>query len=340
LRTLSLGFDSRETIAVTDEASNSALQPSALGNGLLCVTGATGWIGRTALHELQRLLGPDTFSRRVRAFASRSRIIASTGFADGVERAIRVNPLAELPKLASHEPIEALLHTAFVTREHVERFGVEAYISINRGITDLVCRSLEASPSSRVVLISSGAAAALDAVSCLDEHLHTDPYGVLKKEEERRLGEFDNTLVLRAYAVSGRFMRDPGHFALGNFLLCALDGLPIVIKAPMPVIRGYGHAGDMVNVALSWLWSARVPHPQPIAAVSHEFELLELASLISSLYDLPLTSSFIDPSFPPNHYTADPAIYLNTLDELGIAPLSIKKQIFDTAFGLRLSKEA
>ena len=323
-----------------NEVSNSALKPDALGNGMLFVTGATGWIGRTALHELQRLLGPETFSRRVRAFASRSRTIASTGFTDGVERAISVTSLAELPELASREPIETLLHTAFVTREHVERVGVEAYISVNRGITDLVCRSLKASPSARAVLISSGAAAALDAVSCLEEHLHADPYGVLKREEERRLGELENTLVLRAYAVSGRFMRDPEHFALGNFLLRALDGLPIVIKAPMPVIRGYGHAGDMVNLAFRWLWSDRLPPAHPIAAVSQEVELLELASLISSLYDLPPTSSDIDASLAPNRYTADPMTYGKMLHELGIVPLSMEKQIFDTAVGLKVFKGA
>ena len=311
-----------------------------VGNGLLVVTGATGWIGRTALHELQQLLGPETFSRRVRAFASRSCTIASTGFADGIERAISVAPLAELPDFAAREPIEALLHTAFLTREHVERVGVEAYISVNRGITELVCRSLEASPSARAVVISSGAAAALDAVSCLEEHMYADPYGVLKREEELRLGEIDNTLVLRAYAVSGRFMRDPGNFALGNFLLRALDGLPIVVKAPMLVVRGYGHAGDMVNLAFRWLWSDRLPPAHPIAVVSQEFELVKLASAISSIYDLPSISSALDPSLPPNRYTADPVTYLNMLYEMGIVPSSMEKQIFDTAFGLKLSKGA
>lgn len=323
-----------------DEALISASKPAGLGNGMFYVTGATGWFGRTALHELQRLLGPVTFSSRVRAFSSRSRTISSTGFADGVVRPITVAPLADLPELASREPIEALLHTAFVTREHVERVGLEAYISVNRGITDLVYRSLEASSSARAVVISSGAAAALDAVSCFEEHIHADPYGVLKSEEERRLGEFENTLLLRAYAVSGRFMRDPGNFALGNFLLRALDGLPIVIKAPMPVIRGYGHAGDMINLALRWLWSDRLPPAHAISAVSQEFKLLELASLISSLYDLPPILSVIDPSLSANRYTSDPFTYLKMLDELGIVPLSMENQIFDTAFGLRASKGA
>jgi len=323
-----------------DESLTSALQPSVLGNGILVVTGATGWFGRTALHELQRLLGPEAFSRRVRAFASRSRSIASTGFVDGLERAIPIAPLAELPDLAKHEPIEALLHTAFLTREHVEHVGVEAYISVNRDITDLVRRSLEATPSARAVVISSGAAAALDAVSCFEDHLHADPYGVLKGEEERQLGDIENTLVLRAYAVSGRFMRDPRNFALGDFLLRALDGLPIEIKAPMPVIRGYGHAGDMVNFAFRWLWSEQLPPARPIAAVSQEVELLELASLISFLYNLPPLSSVIDPKLSPNRYTADSVTYLNMLHELEIVPLSMEKQISDTASGLKLFKGA
>lgn len=318
------------------QASASIFQPSLLGNGLLVVTGATGWFGRTALHDLQRLLGPESFSRKVRAFASRPRTIASTGFADGVERPIPVAPLAELPKLAAREQVESLLHTAFLTREYVERVGVDEYISINRGITDLVCRSLEASPSARAVLISSGAAEALDHVATLEEHLIADPYGVLKAEEERRLSEIADTLVLRAYAVSGRFMRDPEQFALGDFLLRALGGLPIVIKAPMPVLRGYGHAGDMVNLAFRWLWSQQPPPAHPIAAVSQEVELLELAGLISSLYDLVPPSSTIDKSLSPNLYTADPLPYANKLHALGIVPRSLEEQIFDTASGLKV----
>ena len=318
-----------------DDSVTSILHPSDLSKGIIGITGATGWFGRTALHELQQLLGPESFFRRVRAFASRSRTIPSTGFADGVERPVPVAPLAELPELAAREPIEALLHTAFLTREYVERVGVETYISVNRGITDLVCRSLHAAPAARAVLISSGAAAALDHVDRLEDHLHTDPYGVLKSEEERRLREIAQTLVLRAFAVSGRFMRDPEQFALGDFLLRALGGLPIEIKAPMPVIRGYGHAGDMVNLAFRWLWSEQLPPTHPIAAVSQEVELLELATLISSLYDLPPPSRVIDSSLAANRYSADPLLYINTLNSLGVVPRSLDEQVFDTASGLK-----
>ena len=165
--------------------------------------------------------------------------------------------------------------------------------------------------------------------------MHADPYGVLKSEEERRLSEITDTLVLRAYAVSGRFMRDPEQFALGDFLLRALAGLQIAIKAPMPVIRGYGHAGDMVNLAFRWLWSEHLPPAHPIAAVSHEVELLELAGLISSLYDLPPTSRAIDTRLPPNRYTADSVSYTNMMQLLGITPHSLQEQVLDTASGVK-----
>ena len=79
----------------------------------------------------------------------------------------------------------------------------------------------------------------------------------------------------------------------------------------------------------------RLPPAHPIAAVSQEAEFLELASLISSLYDLSPTSSTIDPSLSPNRYTADPAPNVNMRHELGIEPRSMQLQIFDSASGLR-----
>jgi hypothetical protein len=113
----------------------------------------------------------------------------------------------------------------------------------------------------RAVVFYSGAAAALDAVPCLDEHLRADLYGVPKLEEERRVSKIVDTLVLRAYAVSGCLMNNPENFALGDFLLHVLRGLPIEIRAPMPVICGYGtpatwptwpFAGCGVAAAASW----------------------------------------------------------------------------------------
>ena len=68
--------------------------------------------------------------------------------------------------------------------------------------------------------------------------------------------------------------------------------------------------------------------------MSQQVELLELASLISSLYDLSPASSAIDTNLSPNRYSADPGTYANMLHALGIVPRSLEEQIFDTASGL------
>lgn len=116
---------------------------------------------------------------------------------------------------------------------------------------------------------SSGAAAAPDVVACLEEHLPRRPLRC-KREQKPRLGGTAETLAFRAYAVSGRFLRDPEQCARGDFLLRALGRFPIVIKAPMPVICGYGHAGHMVNLAFRLLWIEPLPPAHPIAALSQE----------------------------------------------------------------------
>jgi hypothetical protein len=92
---------------------------------------------------------------------------------------------------------------------------------------------------------------------------------------------------------------------------------------------------DMVNLAFRWLWSEHLPPAHPIAAVSQEAHLLELATLISSLYDLSPPSNAIDSSLPPNRYTADPTPHANILRLMGVVPSSLEEQIFDTAYGLK-----
>jgi hypothetical protein len=66
--------------------------------------------------------------------------------------------------------------------------------------------------------------------------------------------------------------------------------------------------------------------------VSQEVDLLELASLISSLDSLPPVSTAIDSSLSPYPYSADPISYINIINQLGFVPLSMEEQIFDTAF--------
>lgn len=299
-----------------------------LSEGLLAVTGATGWVGRTALHELHGLLGEDAFRRRVRAFATRAGELP--GLAPG-SAPIPVRPLPELPELPD---LVAIFHTAFLTRDRIAAFGWSSYVEVNRSITTLIASTLECSPGARVVVISSGAAAAFDGVVASTADLARDPYGVLKREEERYLGECAPSLILRAYALTGHYMREPRRFALGDFLLSARAGQPIMIRAPMPVVRAYGHAGNIASFGWNWLLGGASAPLQAIDAVTLRIDLESLARRITALFRLPPPLSGVDPDATGQSYGADPAPFLNRLAVAGIESLSLDAQILDTASGL------
>ena len=302
--------------------------------GQLVITGATGWVGRTALHELQKLLPHHLLVERVRLFASRSGSVWIDATDVNPGFALPVYSLATLPELAVSHPVSAVLHTAFLTRDRLEDVGHEYYLACNRWITSQVAQALNLSPKARAVVISSGAATLYDnhsdPLACLD----FDPYGVLKHEEEITLASLAPGLVLRIYALSGRFIRDPQRFALGDFLLSALRGEAIHLRSQQPVLRSFGHAGDITGMAWRWLFSDQEPMCLPLAAVSLGLDLLSLAGRITDQYHLPPVAAAIDPMAQPDCYVADPQPFLAALAHHGLRPASLDQQLRDTAAGL------
>lgn len=297
--------------------------------GSLVITGATGWVGRTALQELYHLFPAPFVAERVKLFASRAGSLSIAGLSHPVY------PLQALPELAASEPLTALFHAAFLTRDRLDSVGFDRYVSTNRWITAQVVEALSYAPSARAVVISSGAASAVAESDLVDhEQLIQDPYGVLKREEETRISGSVSSLVLRIYALSGRFIRDAHRFALGDFLLAALCRQSISVRASMPVLRGYGHAGDIAALAWRWLFAGSPTPADPLPAVSVITDLLSLAQRISTLYELPPVRAVINPQLAPHRYVADPAPFLAALAVHGLVPMSLDQQIRDTAAGL------
>ena len=221
-----------------------------------------------------------------------------------------------------------------MTRDRVAKVGQDAYVATNRWITAQVASALTASPDARAVVISSGAAAVHDQE--LGPDLASDPYGVLKWEEEQLLSSLlPTSLVLRLYALSGRFIREPGRFALGDFLLKALRKEPIRLDSANPVLRSYANASDITTFAWRWLFNNNVDNSTNIlAATSCTTNLFDLANLITRLYDLPPVQSTMDPTAAPNSYTADSEPFLAAMKEQNLLPMTMEQQVIDTANGL------
>lgn len=303
-------------------------------SGPLLLTGASGWFGRTALWEYEREHGPTALRRDVIPFASRERWVDFESPAGPV----KAQPLEAIAEV--HNP-SGLLHLAFLTRDKVEQLGFNRYVETNRAITAMVGRVLEAWPAIPVVATSSGAAAALDGQP---PDLEGNPYATLKREEEELLEREAATrmaVVFRVYAASGRFMTRPEKFALGDFLLQAMAGQAVQVKAPHPVWRSYVSVELLMR--LSWRLLAQGPGESRgllrIDACGKGQELGDVAAAVAAELGANLEPRRLG-SEQADRYVGDGAAFSALLRRHGLTEVGLSEQIRDTLGGLRRSGSA
>ncbi len=291
------------------------------------LTGATGWVGRNFLHELQKIIPMDIFNEKVFAFGSKSGQIYSTAYKK--EIFIPIYPLSEAKNIISKNKNFFTIHTAFLTREKIINYGLEKYIEINKNILSQTEHILEECDPKKSVLISSGAAEYIEK-NANNIQLEKDPYGFLKYEEEQNFKRLSNVLIMRIYGLTGKFIRDPNIFAFGNFLLSANRKEAIVIKSNRDVVRSYGSASDIAKVAIQWLLSEDNNSTELINASTHTIHLLDLAKLITDIYNLPEVLYDIDNTLKKDSYICENSRFRNFLKSFNIEQSTMKDQIIET----------
>lgn len=297
------------------------------------VTGASGWVGRTFLHELQSLIPPLEFNEIVVAFGSKHTQIVSTNYLPHEQIVIPIYPLTSLYDHSNTDNI-FFIHCAFLTKDRLNHYGINSFIDINESITSTVSHFLDKCSDSKVVVISSGAATNFDQQNEFLQTKESDIYGLLKLREERIISAVANTQVLRVYALTGRFIRDPHVFAIGDLLIKALRNEPLIIKSTCPVIRSYASASDIVKCAISWLRSSDLSF-NPICVSSQVVALTDLGSLIAKTFNLPPPIFNMD-TIIPNSYITSSNDFTRMLKRYGLNSLSLSDQIIDTANGLKI----
>ncbi len=299
--------------------------------GLFIVTGATGWVGRNFLHELQKIYSAEIFNKSVLAFGSKKTVIKSTAYV-GNQISIPIFPLKLINEYIENKNNLKIIHTAFLTREKISEYGIENYIDINKSITSSVAELLECSNNSEIVIISSGAARMFDNKIPEKSDLINRPYEYLKYKEEKFLSSKSNSIIMRIFALSGRFMKDPNLFAFGNFLLNAKSNKSIIIKSKNNVIRSYGYASDIAKLGINWLYNDKKTKLSGfrINAASVTINLLELAACITKMYSLPVVSENVDYKLEENNYSCKTNEFLGLLKEYNIKPTVLSDQIKET----------
>jgi len=302
------------------------------GDGIIAVTGATGWFGATALDLLYDALGEDA-PRRVLAYASSER---SMTVRDG--RHVEALALAELAR--STATPDVLLHFAYLTRDKAGELGVDRYIAENIAITTTVLDAIAQLRPRRVVITSSGAV--YGPGRGLVHDVLGDPYGALKRLDELAFraaaDEVGASCVIpRVFSVAGPRMTKPDRYALGTMLAMARAGGPVVIRSDHPVVRSYCGVDEVVALAL---WESFGGVSSTFDTGGHVVEMAGLATTVARYAGgCAVRRPTFDPSAAEDRYVGDLNAMPRLASRAGLTLRSLSELVAVTGHSLKTSAE-
>ncbi|OBK96586.1 nucleoside-diphosphate sugar epimerase [Mycobacterium asiaticum] len=299
--------------------SARALAAHALGTDRVLITGASGWLGRTALDLLAPLELPTL------ALASQARTIR----VGNREVECRV---WDDRAVAAFAPT-VVLDCAFLTRDRVAGMPLAEYVAINRVLTERLCYATMLPDVRLSLTVSSGAA--VHPHDALDGRVEDNPYGYLKREAEHRLAQAAAEsgavpVIVRAWSIAGAHMQKPQNYALGSMIQAAASGA-IRITARQPVYRRYVLAEELLALGLAEGGIG----PATIDSGGELVEMSELATRIAAILrsDAVITRDEVDPR-EPDRYHSDGNDWRCRCQTWDLASASLDSQIEITARGV------
>lgn len=293
----------------------------------IAVVGAGGWIGRALLAGLFDALGEGEARRRIVCFGSSERAI---DFGEG--RTIGQRELTRIAELPAEPTL--VFHLAFLTKDKVAGMAEDDYVEANRVLSQTVYDNLEAIGADRLFVASSGAAAFADAEGAAHD---LRLYGRLKRDDEdlfagwAEAGPGRRAAIVRIFNVSGPFINKHDTYALASFILDALAGRPIAVRAPMRVVRGYVAIRELLSLVCTALLDERPSEPVlRFDSGGDPLELGELASEVAARLGGRVARASIERD-DDNIYAGKRSDYDALLTKHGIVPVSLPHQIAETA---------
>ncbi|SPM27984.1 NAD-dependent epimerase/dehydratase family protein [Mycobacterium terramassiliense] len=310
---------SRNVTGLLSSGARALVTRALRSDDRVLVTGASGWLGRTAL-DLIAPLGLPTL-----ALASRPRLIRVA------DRDIecRVWDNRELIAFAPTVVIDC----AFLTRDRVADMPLGEYVSANRALTERLLYAARLDGVRLSLTVSSGAA--VYPHDALDGPIEANPYGYLKRDAEQRLVQAATEsgsvpVIVRAWSISGAHMRKPQNYALGSMIAAASAGA-IRITARRPVFRRYVLAEELLAVGLAQGGLGATT----IDSGGELVEMDELAARIAAVVrpDATITRGEVDPR-EPDRYHSDGVDWERRCQQWDLASAPLDRQIALTARGV------
>lgn len=300
-------------------AKARALAARTLNDDRILITGASGWLGRTALDLIAPLNLPTL------ALASRPRVIQ----VGEVTVECRAWDVREVTVFAP----TVVLDCAFLTRDRVADLPISEYAAINRTLTERLVYATQLASVRLSLTVSSGAA--VYPHDARDGRIEDNPYGYLKREAELRLlaaaaSSRAVPVVARAWSISGAHVQKPQNYALGSMIQAAASGV-IEIRARRPVFRRYVPAEELLAMGLA----EGSVGPATIDSGGELVELGELAGRIAAIIrpDAVIRRGALEPG-NPDHYHCDGQDWEQRCQRWGLVSAPLSRQIEITARGV------
>jgi UDP-glucuronate decarboxylase len=296
------------------------------GDERIAITGATGWLGASALDLLDQALGPKEAAARVTAYASRERAVRTrTG------RSVRVQCLADLPN-QSPAPTH-VLHFAYLTRDRLADKPLDEFVAANLAVTAVVLDAVASHRPRGIVFASSGAVYNSDRT--LTTELRGNPYGTLKHIDELALraaaGDVGAAIVIpRIFSLAGAGMTKPDLYALGSLIMMARSRRRLFVRSGSPVVRSYAGVDEVVSLSL---WLALSGKSAVFDTAGHCVEVGELAGLVADQHGLARDVINRSPAIgdPDDVYVGDPTEWTRLTSLAGIDEASIDELVRQTS---------
>lgn len=291
------------------------------------ISGASGWLGREFVYALLRS-GELASLDDALLFSSSRKIIDFGEFGKA-----KSEPFLELDIQDMPMP-ETFVHLAFLTRDLIDNYGLENYLSTNQALTGKAEEIIVHLKPSFVVNISSGAVFNRSTQK-LEISPNLNPYGFGKIQEEFRLQEAciaagSNISIGRLWGCSGEFMPINRAYALSDLIVTALTERRISIKSKGKVFRRYCDAGEFT--LLLYFLARRYKH-KIINSGGPTIEIGELASLIESFVGSVKIERSLDPGALVDDYFPRESEYEKMSTEFGLPQSSMQDQVRRTILG-------
>lgn len=296
----------------------------------LLIVGATGWYGKTLVHEYISTYGFKAALENLLLYASRPSVLSID-----INDSTCELPVADFAE-ASHrsfDGFDGLIWYAFILKNKISVLGPQAYRDANQSIADRIFACLANNTHLRPTFFSSGAAYSFS------ERLNyeSDPYAYLKKMYERELAKLGPLITFYPYATLGRYVPNNYSFAASSFLCQAITSNRIKIRAKMPIVRSYGSVHDFSRLLLRFYeiydWQA-TNIPSRVVPVTHTLDLFQLAYEVGEALGCRISIvSSINLNSQPSIYTASAYSYSEQLLRFGITPTTLRQQLVDMSRG-------